>query len=268
MFTLPLYDDNPVGRNPVMTWLLIILCLAVFLWQQTLSPRPQESVVYGLGLVPAVLFGYDTLPQPWRLVPGWATIFTSMFMHGSWLHLIGNTWFLWIFGHGVEGAMGHGRYLVFFLVSGIAAAFAQSLADPTSTLPMIGASGAIAGVLGAYLLLYPYANIRVLVFFLVVIRVVNVPALIVLGLWFLGQVLSGAATPMDEGGVAFWAHVGGFLAGVALVPLFRQSHRSLWSQPQSRPFQVMPAQAVRRGSVPETPYRPSGRGPWGGFGRG
>ena len=263
MFTLPLYDDNPVGRHAVVTWLIIALCVAVFLWQQSLPPRLAEASVYGLGVVPAVLFGYATQPESWRLVPGWATIFTSMFMHGSWLHLLGNTWFLWIFGHGVEGAMGHLRYLLFYLICGVAAALTQSLADPTSTLPMIGASGAIAGVLGAYFVLYPYANVRVLVFIFLFIRVVNVPAVIVLGLWFLGQVLSGAASPMGEGGVAVWAHIGGFLAGVVLVALFRQSQRTLWQEARSRPFQVMPAQAVRRGSVPETPYHPSGRSPWG-----
>src|SRR5260221_4648587 len=145
MFTLPLYDDNPVGGRPVITWLLIAGCVAVCLWQQTLPPRLQESSVYALGMIPAVLFGYETLPQAWRLVPGWASIFTSMCMHGSWMHLLGNTWFLWIFGHGVEGAMGSVRYLLFYLLSGIAAALTQSLADPTSALPMIGASGAIAG---------------------------------------------------------------------------------------------------------------------------
>jgi membrane associated rhomboid family serine protease len=263
MFTLPLYDDNPVGGRAVITWLIIALCVAVFLWQESLPPRLQEVSVYGLGVVPAVLFGYATQPESWRMVPGWATIFTSMFMHGSWLHLLSNTWFLWIFGHGVEGAMGPVRYLLFYLLAGVAAALTQSLADPTSSLPMIGASGAIAGVLGAYFILYPYANVRVLVFFLLFIRVVNVPAVIVLGLWFLGQVMSGAATPMDEGGVAFWAHIGGFLAGIAMVPLFRHGHRTLWQDRRSRAFAVMPAQAFRRGSVPDTPYRPSPRGPWG-----
>jgi membrane associated rhomboid family serine protease len=262
MFTLPLYDDNPVGGRPVVTWLIIALCIAGFLWQQSLPPRLQESSVYALGVIPSVLFGYSSLPPGWQLVPGWATIFTSLFMHGSWLHLISNTWFLWIFGHGVEGAMGPVRYLVFYLVCGVAAALTQSLADPTSALPMIGASGAIAGVLGAYFILYPYANVRVLVLFFLFIRVVNVPALIVLGLWFLGQVLSGAAMPMEEGGVAFWAHIGGFLAGVVLVGLFRKRQRTLWHEPRSQAFLVMPAQAVRRGSVPESPYRPV-RGPWG-----
>ena len=262
MFTIPLYDDNPVGGRPVVNWLIIALCVGAFLWQESLPPRLQESVTYSLGVVPAVLFGYNALPPDLQLVPGWASIFTSMFMHGSWLHLIGNTWFLWIFGRGVEGAMGHIRYFFFYFICGIAAALTQSLADPTSTLPMIGASGAIAGVLGAYFILYPYANVRVLVLFFLFIRVVNVPALIVLGLWFLGQVLSGAATPMDQGGVAVWAHIGGFLAGVALVALFRRHERGLWHEPRTQPFAVLPAQAVRRGSVPESPYRPM-RGPWG-----
>lgn len=262
MFTIPLYDDNPTVRTPFVTWALIAACVAVFLWQVSLPPSAQEAVIYALGVVPAVLFGDAQLPAKIRLVPGWATLFSSMFLHGGVAHLGGNMLFLWIFGNNVEDAMGRVRFVVFYLVCGLAAAMAQSFAAPGSTIPMIGASGAIAGVLGAYLLLHPRANVRVFVFILFFIRLIDVPAVIVLGLWFLTQVLSGAMVSIDQGGVAFWAHVGGFLAGVALIPLFKESGVELFSAQRSKPFATMPASALRRGSVPSVPRDNGRRAPW------
>lgn len=260
MFTLPLFDDNPTVRTPFVTWLLIGLCVVVFLWQASLPPSAQEAAIYGLGVIPANLFGIDPLPPDLAVVPAWMSVVTSMFLHGGLLHLGGNMLFLWIFGNNVEDSMGHGRFIVFYLVCGAAAALAQGLVDPASRIPMVGASGAIAGVLGAYLLLHPQANVRVLIIIIFFIRLINVPAVIVLGFWFVGQVASGALTPVQGGGVAFWAHVGGFVAGMALIPFFKRSTVRLFDRPHSRSFDIMPPGAVRRrrsGSVP-----PSGRSPW------
>ena len=257
MFFLPISDDNPTRRSPVVTVLLIGACVAVFLWQASLGGRAGTEAIYAFGFIPAVLFGYAELPPALAVVPGWATMFTAMFMHGGWMHLLGNMLYLWIFGNNVEDSMGRGRFLVFYLLCGVAAALAQSLADPASETPMVGASGAIGGVLGAYIILHPQANVRVFAWIIVFVRVINVPALIVLGLWFGGQLLSGFTTPTEGAGVAFWAHIGGFVAGMALVPFFRHRGVPLFEPPHSRSFQVMtPTQATRRpGSVPQAGSR-------------
>lgn len=271
MFAIPLYDDNPTIRTPFFTWLFIAACVAVFFWQTSLPPRAEQAIVYSLGVIPAVLFGQAELPPQLYIVPGWASVFTSMFLHGGWMHLIGNMLYLWIFGNNVEDAMGHLRFVIFYLVCGSAAALTQSMMSPGSTVPMIGASGAIAGVLGAYLMLHPRANVRVLLVIFFYIRLLNVPAVIVLGLWFALQLFSGWTTSADEGGVAFWAHIGGFVAGVVLIPFFKDSDVPLFGAARSQAFQLMPAGRIHRGSVPpvprrDDPWRPDDerrRGPWG-----
>jgi membrane associated rhomboid family serine protease len=224
MFALPIGDDNPATRPAFVTWILIGLCVAVWLWQASLGERPGALAIRGLGFVPAALFGSvapdGAMVPAW--VPAWASLFTAMFLHGGLLHLLGNMLYLWIFGNNVEDAMGHGRFLVFYLLCGVAAALLQGLGDTRSQIPMIGASGAIAGVLGAYLLLHPAAHVRVFVLFGLFMRVVPLPASLVLGLWFAMQLASGLLSPPGEAGVAFWAHVGGFLAGLVLIPLFRR----------------------------------------------
>lgn len=268
MFFLPLYDDNPTRRPPVVTWLLIAICALVFYWQLSLGPREGQLAVYSLGVIPAVLFGAAELPPELYLVPPWASVITSMFMHGGFLHLGGNMLYLWIFGNNVEDSMGRMRFVVFYLLCGAAAALAQSLAAPSSETPMIGASGAIGGVLGAYLVLHPRANVRVFMWIIVFVRLINVPAALVLLVWFAGQVLSGAMTPTDAGdggGVAFWAHVGGFLAGVVLIPFFRRRDVPLLDVPHSRAFEVMPPSSAfrRRGSVPTAGSVRRPPSPWG-----
>ena len=222
MFFLPISDDNPIRIVPLVTWLLLAVNVVVFVWQVSLTGDGFEAAVLALGMTPAVLFGYAELPSWLETVPAWATPFTSMFMHGGWAHLGGNMLYLWIFANNVEESMGHGRFIVFYLITGVAAAFGQALADPISTIPMVGASGAISGMLGAYLMLHPRAHVRVLVYlFPVFLRIVPVPALIVLGLWFLMQIGSAVLSSDAEGGVAFWAHSAGFAAGMVLVPLFK-----------------------------------------------
>jgi membrane associated rhomboid family serine protease len=233
----PLSDDNPRQSTPIVTWTLIGACILVFLWQLSLGASG-EAAFYGFGMIPARLFGEAELPANIPSVSPTATIFTSMFMHGGLLHLGGNMLFLWIFGDNVEDSMGRVRYLVFYLLSGVAAALTQAWIEPASTIPMVGASGAISGVLGAYILLHPQATVRTLVILGFFVTVVHIPALIVLGLWFAMQFFSAFATPVGDGGVAFWAHVGGFVAGLVLVPFFKKRDVGLWQPPQSRAFEM------------------------------
>jgi membrane associated rhomboid family serine protease len=215
---IPLRDDNPTTTRPIVAFTLIGICILVFLWQVTLPPAAMEAAMVGLGLVPAVLFGQAELADPF--IPPVLTVFTSMFLHGGLMHLGGNMLYLWIFGDNVEDSMGHGRFIAFYLLCGIAAALTQSLPDIGSTVPMIGASGAISGVLGAYLVLFPRTNVLVAIPLFVVLHTVRMPAVFVLGLWFVGQLLSSMAAPSGEGGVAFRAHIGGFVAGLLLVRFF------------------------------------------------
>jgi membrane associated rhomboid family serine protease len=245
MFPIP--DDNPRRHLiPLVNWSLLGACLLVFLWQASLGDEAGELIFYQLGMIPAVLFGYTDLAPEIVLAPAWATVLISMFMHGGWLHLGSNLLYLWIFGDNIEDSMGHTRFLVFYLLCGIAAALTQGLIDPTSEIPMVGASGAISGVLGAYILLHPGATVRVLILLGFFVTVTHVPALLVLGIWFLGQLLSVGFTSTAEPGVAFWAHIGGFVAGMALAPLFKRRRIPLLERPRHRAFQT---------------ERP--RGPWG-----
>jgi membrane associated rhomboid family serine protease len=243
----PISDDNPRRHlAPVVNYAIIGACVLVFFWQLSLGERQGELAVFGFGMIPARLFGGAELPPDLVAVPAWATVLTSMFMHGSLLHLGGNMLYLWIFGDNIEDSMGHGRYLAFYLLCGVAAALTQGLIDPTSEVPMVGASGAISGVLGAYILLHPGATVRVLIFLGVFAWVAHVPALLVLGFWFFGQLLAAASGGASEPGVAFWAHIGGFGAGFVLVSFFKRSWVRLMERPRHRAFQL-----ERR------------RGPWG-----
>jgi membrane associated rhomboid family serine protease len=216
---IPLRDENPTRTTPFVTYALLASCVLTFLWQTSLSERAEQATVYGLGMIPASLLGHAELSPRLAVVPPAATVITSMFLHGGWLHLGGNLLYLWVFGNNVEEAMGHVRYLLFYLVCGVAAALAQALPDPSSTVPMIGASGAISGVLGAYTLLHPHARVLVWV---PLGGLLYLPAALVLGLWFLIQLLATAFAGDQSGGIAFGAHIGGFLAGLALVALFKR----------------------------------------------
>ncbi len=232
---IPLHDDNPTSLTPFVTVGLIAACVLVFLWQVSLPPEAMEAALYGYGMIPAVLFGERELAPGLAAIPAELSVVTSMFLHGGWMHLIGNMLYLWIFGNNVEDAMGHGRFVAFYLLCGLAAAFAQAFQDPSSTVPMIGASGAIGGVLGAYLLLYPQARVLVLIplgFFFYTLRI---RALYVLGFWFLLQFFLSAMTAGQQGGVAYWAHIGGFLAGMALILPFRRKGFPLFAGPQGSP---------------------------------
>ncbi len=258
MFFLPISDDNPTLRSALIVWIIIALCTAVFLWQTSLPPRTAEAATVAFGMIPARLFGDGALPRSLSAVPGWMTLFTSMFMHGGWMHLIGNMWFLRIFGDNVEDAMGRTKFTFFYLIAGAAAAMTQAAMNSASQVPMIGASGAIAGVLGAYLVLYPRANVRILMIFFIFIRIINVPAVIVLGLWLAIQLISAERAPSDVGGVAFWAHVGGFMTGLLLLPLFKHHEVALFGEVQSRPFAVSGLRGSSHGRIPSAGRRNDG----------
>ena len=213
---IPIRDENPTRTFPALTLAVIAVNVLVFAYQLSLPPRLAQELTLRRGLVPGFITGLPELGPP-ALVPGAASFLTSMFMHGDAVHLLGNMWFLWIFGNNVEDALGHVRFAFFYVGSGLAAALAQIAATPSSMVPMIGASGAIAGVLGAYLILFPRARILTLVPFIFV-YLIRLPAFIVLGIWFLFQVLhSMMAASTLRGGVAWFAHIGGFTAGMILV---------------------------------------------------
>ena len=226
---IPLRDNLPSSTRPVVTILLILACTAVFVhvFYGLPSDAAAQRVIMSYGAIPAHLLA------PGGLAEGAPTVVTSLFLHGSWLHLGGNMLYLWIFGDNVEGWMGHTGFLFFYLLSGAVATLSHALLNPTSTAPLVGASGAIAGVLGAYLVLFPRARIRSLAIFGFYVTTVSIPAVVYLPLWFLLQFFSGVASlgaGAGGGGVAWWAHVGGFVTGIALVPVFtrRRGSQAAW----------------------------------------
>lgn len=230
---IPLHDDNPTSLKPYVTYALIASCTLVFLWQLSLGGGGARAI-YGLGVIPAVLLENKLLDPSLVMVPPVMTVITSMFLHGGWMHLIGNMLYLWIFGNNVEDAMGHGRFVAFYLLCGITAVFAQVLPDPASTTPMIGASGAISGVLGAYVLLYPHARVLVAIPFGFYIHTMRLSAAWVLGFWFVMQLLSSVLAGGQQGGVAFRAHLGGFIIGTVLIPFFKHKHVRLFHPARRR----------------------------------
>jgi membrane associated rhomboid family serine protease len=243
----PFQDDNPIQRTPVVTYAIIAINVLVFLWMLRLPEQNLRELEYHRGFVPArvaqLASGKDIpvsfaevievsgFRQPFvRQQRLWLpparreillSLLTCMFLHGGWMHLIGNMWFLWIFGDNVEDRLGSVLYLLFYLTGGALATACHWAADPQSTMPIIGASGAISAVLGAYAITWPWARVHTLVFLFIFITVVDLPAMLFLGIWFIGQVLSSAQQSHGQmaGGVAWWAHIGGFVAGFVLMPV-------------------------------------------------
>jgi membrane associated rhomboid family serine protease len=233
----PLRDDNPTSIVPIVTWFLIALNVMVFFYQLSLGPRDSQLFAFKFGAIPAVIAGDQDLPRRIAVIPPSLSLFTSMFLHGGWMHLIGNIWFLWIFGNNIEEAMGSLRYFVFYIICGFLASCTHIMFNLGSAIPSIGASGAIAGVLGAYLMLYPRARVLTLIFLGFFIRLLWIPAGYILGFWFIIQLWRGSlAGNQAGGGVAFWAHVGGFLAGILLVGIFKRREIRFFN-PAHRPMQ-------------------------------
>jgi membrane associated rhomboid family serine protease len=225
---IPIRDDQPVFSKPYVNYFLIALNILIFLFEYLLGKQSQgqlNALIYTFGVVPRNVVGALGGSAHFNPLAGFVPILTSMFLHAGWLHVIGNMWFLWIFGDNIEDYLGHFVYLVFYLLCGFAASFAHILLNLGSPVPSVGASGAIAGVMGAYFLLYPKARVLTLVPLIVFFTFWWLPAWIMLGYWFLIQFLGGASTAIaysnqSNGGIAFWAHVGGFVTGLVLIKVF------------------------------------------------
>src|SRR5215467_2310911 len=224
---LPIKDDQPRYSTPYVNTFLIVLNILIFLYQWTLGPRAGEAFVRIYGEVPSHLLAFLSGSPRYSLADVLVPFFTSMFLHGGWMHVLGNMWFLYIFGDNIEDYLGHFKYLLFYILSGLLAMATQVAIYPHSNVPTVGASGAVAGVLGAYFVLYPRARVLTWLF----VFVFYIPAWVMLGYWFVLQFLSGAATlsvaqaGRDVGGVAVWAHVGGFVAGMVMIKVFPERSR-------------------------------------------
>jgi membrane associated rhomboid family serine protease len=216
---IPISDENPGLLKPFVTWVITAACVAVFFWELSFSESGEEQLIFALGFVPKNLFDHAVTTPVFGISWPWFTLITSMFLHGGFLHLGGNMLYLWIFGNNVEDAMGHGRFVVFYLACGIAAALSEGLINPHSALPMLGASGAISGVLAAYVLIYPRTRIRVIIPLGILLYPAKISAFYVVGFWFLLQLLNVVGTTPGGPGTAWWAHVGGFVAGLLLTPM-------------------------------------------------
>ena len=249
----PYRDDNPRHHGPPLaTFAIIGICTAVYLLVQLpLGPHEGQAYALSFGFIPAVFFGQAELVSELARVPSTATLVTSMFSHGGLLHLVGNMWFLWLYGDNVEDAMGRFRYLLFFLICGLAGTLAHGLVDPASRVPLVGASGAISGVIAAYLLIWPRANIRVFYWLFIFVGTINVPAFLVLGLWIVEQLFALPAAMQAQGGIAIVAHLGGFATGLALTPFLKRRGVPLFQSPHSAAFARSRTRSLRRGSVPE-----------------
>lgn len=247
---LPIRDHNPSGRTPFVTYALIAINIVVFIsyYPFASSERELALVFYSYGVVPQFIISGEN----------WLGLLTSMFLHGGWMHLLGNMLFLYIFGDNIEDKMGHITYLGFYILTGLAAAFLQIVFDPFSTVPMVGASGAIAGVMGGYLLLYPKARVDILLIFLIFFKVFTIPAWIMLVFWFGMQTFNGVASiGADGGGVAYWAHAGGFIAGMVLTyPLFlRLGGTRYWNRTHGHPPHQAAEYSVTRSGIPRVRRR-------------
>ncbi|MBI5755957.1 MAG: rhomboid family intramembrane serine protease [Nitrospirae bacterium] len=215
---IPLRDDNPTNTFPYVTITLIVLNIVIFFYEISMGPR-FEFFLDMYGAKPLFVLN---MTAPAGYPPPYMTIFTSMFLHAGFFHVAGNMLYLWIFGNNIEDSMGHIRFVIFYLISGIVAVYIFALVNPVSTIPMVGASGAVSGVLGAYLVLFPRAKVLTLVPFGFYMQVIKVPAVFVLGFWIVVQIINGMVSGGRGGGVAWFAHIGGFLAGIILIGLFKK----------------------------------------------
>jgi len=224
---IPLKDDNPTSARPIVTYFIIVLCVLVFFVQLGSQSYKTGQLFYSYGLIPSVLMGHDLLPMDFYVVPAYITIFSSMFMHGGFMHLIGNMLYMWIFADNIEDNLGPTKFIIFYLLSGICAAMAQVLMDTHSQIPMVGASGAIGGVLGAYMINHPNARVLVLIPFGFFSQIIKIRALYVLGFWFILQFINSSMMSSGGGGVAYAAHIGGFVSGIVLILFFNKKTKKI-----------------------------------------
>ena len=220
---IPLKDDNPTSQRPIVTYFIIGICVIFFLMQLGSQSYRTGQLFYSYGLIPSVLMGHNQLPQDLYVIPSYLTIFSSMFMHGGFMHLIGNMLYMWIFADNIEDALGKKKFIIFYLMSGVGAAMTQVFIDTSSQVPMVGASGAIGGILGAYLINHPNAKVLVLIPFGFFSQLIKIRALYVLGFWFVLQFINSSLSSSQGGGVAYGAHIGGFISGVILILFFNKT---------------------------------------------
>lgn len=233
---IPISDDNPAQRTAYVTWILILLCIAGYIWELSLGVQ-MRAALNAFGFVPASYFAQRLLEPGDLGFPPALTMLTSMFLHGGILHLAGNMLYLWIFGNNVEDAVGHSRFLLFYLLCGVVAALTMAYIDPASRVPMVGASGAISGVLAAYVLFFPRARVRVIVPLGIILYPFALTAIWVIGFWFVLQLGSAWLTASGQPGTAWWAHIGGFAAGLLLAPILKPSAVRISSQSQRGPWE-------------------------------
>ena len=220
MFFFPISDVNDTKNKPILSWIILISCVLIFIYQKNLGYHFEQKTLLSFGMIPSVLFSIKQLSDELVIIPSYMTLITSMFLHGGWMHLIGNMAYLYIFGDNIEDRLGKIKFLIFYLFCGIFAGLSQALIDVNSEIPMIGASGAISGILGAYLILFPKKEIRVFFWFFIFIKIFRIPAMYVIGCWIFIQFFS--LNNSEESNIAYLAHIGGFIAGIILILIFRK----------------------------------------------
>ena len=221
MFFFPISDVNATKNKPFICWVILIGCILIFIYQKSLGYHFEQSAILSFGMIPSVLFNIKQLSNDLAIIPPSVTLITSMFLHGGWMHLIGNMTYLYIFGDNIEDKLGKFKFLIFYISCGIFAGLCQALIDVKSEIPMIGASGAISGILGAYLILFPKKEIKVFFWFFIFIKIFRIPAMYVIGCWIFIQFFS--LNNSEESNIAYLAHIGGFISGIILIFMFRKN---------------------------------------------
>ena len=232
----PLRDENPTNLTPVVTIGIIIVCSVLYLIQLAGGESVAESQILNFGLIPGEVTQGDGIGINMLISGHFYSFFSSIFIHGGFLHVLGNMLFLWIFGNNIEDALGHKRFILFFLICGFIAGLAQVAMDTNSPIPMVGASGAVSGVMAAYILLYPHAKIVTLLFLGIFVTFVRISAGWYIGGWFVMQAIQGVASSPSGGGVAWWAHIGGFIAGLVLLPILKKTRQTLFQPKRLGPW--------------------------------
>lgn len=220
MFFFPISDINKTKNKPILSWMVIVCCILIFIYQQNLDYHSKQTTILTFGMIPSVIFNIKQLSDELVIIPSYMTLVSSMFLHGGWMHLIGNMTYLYIFGDNIEDKLGKIKFIIFYISCGIFAGLCQALIDVNSEIPMIGASGAISGILGAYLILFPKKDIKVFFWFFIFIKIFRIPAMFVIGGWIFIQFFS--LNSSEESNIAYLAHIGGFIAGIILIIIFRK----------------------------------------------